>query len=142
METIAMLRHQTIENLASQHAEVEVDALIALWGHVAAQIILIVGEGGFDSLYARSLYLSQLKFLWLAADSPSVQADQRFAKLRESLQAQPQALANAANRLLLVTFTDILASLIGEHLTARILESAWGDSGAQIKADKEQNNAS
>jgi len=38
--------------------------------------------------------------------------------------------------LLLITFTDILASLIGEHLTSRILDLAW-HTGTTLKTDKE-----
>ncbi|MFD2271188.1 hypothetical protein ACFS07_08755 [Undibacterium arcticum] len=34
---------------------------------------------------------------------------------------------SAANSLLLITFTDILTSLIGEQLTTNILRSAWGN---------------
>jgi hypothetical protein len=49
-----------------------------------------------------------------------------------SLSDQTPAQAGAANRLLLITFTDIMASLIGEALTTRILSSAWGN----VAADK------
>jgi hypothetical protein len=40
---------------------------------------------------------------------------------------QTPAHARAAHSLLLTTLTDILASLIGEQLTASILRSAWGN---------------
>jgi len=44
--------------------------------------------------------------------------------------------ASAANSLLLIKFTDILASLIGEGLTTSILRSAWGND-APNRAGKE-----
>jgi len=43
-----------------------------------------------------------------------------------SLEGQTPAQVSDANSLLLITFTDILAALIGEQLTTRILRSAWG----------------
>lgn len=141
MHSTGMLRHQTIARLTSQHADTVVDKCIVLWDLVAAQIILLVGETGFESLYARSIFLSQSQFPWLAIDTPIGPADHRFAKLKASLQAQPGATAGEANRVLLVIFTDILASLIGEPLTASLLDSAWG-SDIQIKADKEQASES
>ena len=139
METSDVLRHQKIKRLTAQHTGKVADAAMGLWAQVATQIISIVGEGGFDSLYARSVFLTQSTFPWLAANSASLQADHRFAHLKMSLEGQTPALARDANSLLLITFTDILASLVGEPLTARILDSAWG-SEAQDMAGKEFKN--
>lgn len=125
METNVLPRHQLVKRLAEQHTEKVADTAINLWEQVATQIISIVGEGGFDSLYARSVFLTQSKFPWLAASSGSPQADHRWADLKTSLEGETSALAIEANGLLLITFTDILASLVGEPLTARILNSAW-----------------
>jgi hypothetical protein len=131
METPDPLRHQTIDSLMAQHPEGADDA-IGLWEKLATEVISIVGGGGFDSLYARSVFLTQSRFPWLAAGSSSPQADHRFASLKTSLAEQAPAQAREANRLLLVTFTDIVASLIGETLTTGILRSAWGN----VAADK------
>lgn len=110
----------------AQPTEKAADAAIKLWEQMAVQIISIVGEDGFDSLYARSIFLNQATFPWLAAN-PLPKAEQRFAELKASLKGQAPAQASEANSLLLITFTDILASLIGESLTTRILHLAWGD---------------
>jgi len=114
----------------AQHPENVVDAAITLWEQMATQIISIVGEEGFNSLYARSVFLTQPTFPWLAAGSLSPQTGRRFAELRTSLEEQLPAQASAANSLLLTIFTDILAGLIGEQLTAGILRSAWGNDAA------------
>ncbi len=90
------------------------------------KLIAIVGEAGFNALYARSIFLSQTAFPWLAACVLPAQADDRFAELKKSLEGQAPAQASAANSLLLITFTDILVSLIGDQLTTNILHSAWG----------------
>lgn len=136
METRDQLRHQLIERHTTQHTEKVADAAISLWEQMATQIISIVGEGGFNSLYARSVFLAQPTFPWLAASSLSPQADQRFAELKTSLEGQMPAQAHAANRLLLITFTDILATLIGEQLTASILRSAWGNDASYSTSEE------
>jgi hypothetical protein len=126
MKTSDVLRHQIINSLTAQHTEKVADAAFDLWEQVATQIISIVGEGGFNTLYARSVFLTRSKFPWLAAGPLPPQADQRFAGLKLSLEGQSPEQASAANSLLLITFTDILASLIGEQLTTHILRLAWG----------------
>lgn len=139
METSDVLRHQKIKSLTAQQTEKFADAAIGLWDQLATQIISIVGEGGFDSLYARSLFLTRSTFPWVVASSGSPPTDHRFETLKTSLEAQTPALIREANSLLLITFTDILASLVGEPLTARILDSAW-DNDAQDRACKEFKN--
>jgi hypothetical protein len=127
MEANNSLRRQMISNLMAQHTDKVADASIELWEQMANQIILIVGEGGFNSLYARSLFLTRSTFPWLPNGSVPAQTDQRFTELKMRFDEQPSLKANQANCQLLITFTDILASLIGEHLTIRILCSAWGN---------------
>lgn len=136
MDMNSTLRHQMIENLTVRHSDNIADAAVLLWEQIASKIISIVGEGGFNSLYARSVFLSQPSFPWLAACPLSPQPDQRFAELKKCFEAQAAAQACVANALLLITFTDILASLIGEALTTRILRSAWGND-APDQTDKD-----
>ena len=118
------VRHQVINSVMAQCTEV--DAAIKLWEQMATQIVALVGEDGFNSLYARSVFLSQSTFPCLAAGSPSPQTDHRLANLKTSLEGQTAVQVVEACGLLLITFTDTLASLIGEQLTARILQTAWG----------------
>lgn len=118
------------------------DIAIQLWQPLAFQLTLVIGEGGFNSLYARSYYLTREAFPWLMADDPddaAYPADSRFSDLKISLEGQSASEANKASHMLLLTFTNILASLIGEPLTTSILNSAWGDDAAPI-AGKEFSN--
>ena len=121
------MRHQIIENLTASHPKKAEEAAIVIWEQMATQIISIIGVGGFNSLYARSLFLSQSSFPGLAASTSSPQPDQRFAELKKHFEGQSPAKIIEANNRLLCTFTDILATLIGEELTSNILRSAWGD---------------
>lgn len=110
----------------AQRTEKVADAAVDLWAQIATQIISIVGEGGFNSLYARSVFLAKSEFPWLAAISMPSKSEHRFAELKEILEGQSPMLAREANSLLLITLTDILSSIIGEDLTMSILHSAWG----------------
>lgn len=131
-----MHRHQIIKSLIPQHTENVADVAISLWEPIATQIISIVGAGGFSALYVRSAFLARSTFPWLPANSLSPQMDALFADLKTILEGQTPEQASAANCLLLITLTDILASLIGEELTVRILRSAWSND-APSRASKE-----
>lgn len=130
------LRHQLIENLIPEHTEKISDVAVVLWEQMADEIISIIGEGGFNSLYARSVFLTQTRFPWLTACVLLQQPDQRFVELKTGFEVQAPAQVRAANILLLITFTDILVSLIGNPLTDNILHLAWGDR-ASDRAGKE-----
>ena len=140
METRELLRQQLVKRRMSQPTEEEVAVTaIDLWEQMAAQIISIIGEGGFDSLYRRSVFLTQSTYPWLAVVLPQSKTDQRFKDLQISFEGQTPEQAKAANSLLLINFTDILASLIGEQLTIRLLRLAWGEYPSE-KPGKELRN--
>lgn len=136
MGTSDLLRHQIIKSLPLLQTKKIPDAAVLIWEQMATQIISIVGEGGFSSLYSRSLVLTQSSYFWLEFDPHSTQAEHRFAELKMCLERQTPAHASEANLQLLITFTDILASLIGEQLTTSILRLAW-DYDAADSASKE-----
>jgi hypothetical protein len=139
METFRTQRQQSIDRLSSEKNESFAELAMGLWERVATPIIALVGEAGFDSLYARSVFLAQSTFPWLTEPTQAPPDGQRFAKLRADLEGQPFELASDANRLLLIIFTDTLASLIGDHLTERVLAAAWGNFDPD-RADKRENN--
>ena len=140
METSELLRQQLVKRRMAQPTEEEVVVTaIDLWEKIATQIISIIGEGGFDSLYLRNVSLTQSTYPWLAAVLPQAKIDQRFTDLKISFEGQTPEQASAANSQLLITFTDILATLIGEQLTIRLLRSAWGDDPSERPGKEFQN---
>lgn len=132
MQSVGSNRHQTIENMLVPETVNVTDTAIRLWEKMSVQIISIVGEAGFDSLYARSLYLTQPTFPWLTIGTVP-HADRRFSDLKMNFEGRSPAQICATNTMLLITFTDILATLIGEQLTSSILRSAWGDHASILK---------
>ncbi len=139
MDHPALLRQHLIASLIAQQPEHVADVAMDHWQKLADEIISIVGEAGFNSLYERSVLLAQSDFPWIPLCPPSSEAPHRFAEFGARLADQAPADARAAHNLLLTTFTDILASLIGEQLTASILRSAWGNP-ASYPAGKELDN--
>ncbi|PSJ16139.1 hypothetical protein [Nitrosomonas supralitoralis] len=126
MQADYLPRHRFIEERLKGCGDNDVDSIILLWELIAEEIISIIGEGGFNSLYERSEFLTQKTFPWLVVtSSSSKQADERFSLLRLCREKQTSAEWFEANLKLLLTFTDILVMLIGEQLTIRILISAW-----------------
>lgn len=120
-------RHQLIKNLTAQNSEKAADTAIILWEQIASKIISIIGERGFKSLYVRSIFLNSSKFPWLASYSPKSETNNQFTELKICFEMQTPEQIKKANNQLLLSLTDILASLIGEPLTTNILCMAWGD---------------
>ena len=121
-----------------QRPEAMLDVTVSLWQSLAFELVAIIGEGGFQSLYARSIHLSNATFPWLTSAHPVQEIDSRFAGLKQNLEAEELAQAGEASITLLITFVDILAVLIGERLTASILLKAWGDDASNIAAKELQ----
>lgn len=110
-----------------QRPEAIADVSIHLWEKLAYQLISIIGEGGFQSLFKRSLHLTCVNFPWLETDPPLLHNGSRFADFKNCLEGQNPAEAGEASTALLITFIDILTLLIGELMTSSILRLAWGD---------------
>ncbi|MBU6995582.1 MAG: hypothetical protein JZL64_11385, partial [Ferrovum myxofaciens] len=85
----------------ARHPEGVVDGAIVSWEQLATHLVSIIGESGFNSLYARSVFLAQSTFPWLAPSLLSSQTDHRFAELRISFEGQTPVQVSEANSLLL-----------------------------------------
>jgi hypothetical protein len=120
-------RNQMIRRAVLQRPDEVVDTSIRLWEQLAEELVSIIGEGGFQSLYARSIHLTNAAFPWLAPEQVSPASNARFASLKISLAGRNVAEASEASIALFTTYIDILALLIGGTLTTGILRSAWGD---------------
>jgi hypothetical protein len=105
------------------------------WEQVALQLTPLIGETGFQSLYARAVHLTIPHCAGLVPVMQFQSVDALLQKLKKNIETLPPADAAHVSNLLLDTFTELLATLIGESLTSRILRSAWtagsGDGNAQ-----------
>jgi hypothetical protein len=136
MTTLSVKHQKMIRRALLQWPDAIPDGTVDLWERLAFVLVSIIGEGGFQSLYSRSVHLANAKFPWLQPSLPSQPADSRFSSLKASLEGQDSTVASEASVALLITFIDILTLLIGEQLTTSILRSAWGDDAVAM-AEKE-----
>ena len=114
-----------LAQLAAQDANAAqiADAAVAIWRGVDTALSPIIGQRGVAALYKRSLYLSRADSPCLAAVAEGALLPNDFDGLRAALALQTSADAVGANGLLLQNFTELLSSLIGASLTARLLRS-------------------
>jgi hypothetical protein len=117
--------HRQIEALLNREPAAVVAVTVASWTQLLPLLTSIIGEGGFKPLYNRSVRLAAVQFPWLAHQLAEPTNTQRFEGLRACLEAADLAEARQASALQFNLFLGMLASLIGEQLTARILRSAW-----------------
>jgi hypothetical protein len=107
---------------AAQIAEKSVCA----WRAVESALSPIIGQRAVAALYKRSVALVHADYPWLMSHETgslrSRQSDE-FDLLRTILSQQTSSDAMAAHWALLRTFRNLLANLIGESLTERLLGS-------------------
>ena len=92
---------------------------------LAGQLALLIGDGGVRALTARSLHLVQREFPWLAEAREPDPLEGGFAQVRSRLERQEPLLAMEAAAATLATLGGLLATLIGDTLTMRVLRAAW-----------------
>lgn len=101
------------------------EATISTWHQVASHLIPVIGAGGVDVLFNRSLHLTCTAFPWLTILGDHRDNTVLFASLKARLTGRDPDAAVEASYTLLVTFVELLMSLIGESLTERLLSSVW-----------------
>ena len=111
-------------------------AAVSTWARAAAELAKLIGEGGVSALYARALHLTRETFPWVGrVEGPPTRSDPHFADLKASLERRDPGEAIDASITFLTALTELLATLIGDGLSARILSAAWaaGDSGTNTQ---------
>lgn len=101
------------------------EAALATWHQMSSRLAPVIGVRGGDVLFARALHLTKTSFPWLAMAEGQADHTALLAGLQARLAGQETAAATEAATTLLVTFAEILASLIGESLTERLLGPVW-----------------
>ena len=123
MSTISE-RHATIKEVVNRNPDNVANVSAVLWEKLASELVPIIGEEGFATLYARSVH-KDARFP-MSISKPTTKAD-AFATLKAELESCDSSQAIEVSVALFITFLDILAQLIGDQLTFRILVIAWGE---------------
>jgi len=93
----------------------------------AQRLTPLVGDAGVAAIYARSLHLVRQHTVGLAPVPASDLGDGPFTHVQRFLEHQTSDVAGETAVAVLTTVGDLLASLIGESLTMRLLREAWPD---------------
>lgn len=115
-----------VQTVLARQPGTVVEATALLWERLLPELRLILGDGAFKPLYSRSLRITSRSHAWLLQDKLQLVEGDVVAQLSTLLQGQPASVAEGASIALFVCFFELLASLIGDELTARILCGAWG----------------
>lgn len=101
-------------------------AMSAIWRDIGSALAPILGERGVAALYRRCVALTAVRHPWLQ----DVQTDALppdLSQLEAVFAPRTSAEAAAAGNAFLQTFYELLTSLVGDSLTARLLRSVWND---------------
>jgi hypothetical protein len=129
------MRHEIIQRFLAEetavgpHQGTIPDAIAHALRALMAQLQPLVGAPGARALYARSLHLTRASCGW-PPEMAQGPLGELPALLHGDLSVRTAHDARQAGESLLLTFVDLLISLIGEPLTYRLLHSAWGHPGA------------
>ncbi len=101
------------------------EAAASTWRSVTEQIAPVIGVRGFDVLFGRALHKTSATFPWLEVARNRGGSAGMLPGLIACLARQDTSTAAEASGTLLFTFTEMLATLIGESLTTRLLAPVW-----------------
>lgn len=99
-------------------------AYFSLWHRTSRQLNLVIGARGADVLFGRALHLTARRFPWLPTPTHDHSAVP-LEVLQSCLAGRSVSEASEAGETLLLTFTGLLAGMIGESLTGRLLGPDW-----------------
>lgn len=109
------------------NADTTAEATASIWLLVIEQLAPVIGARGLDVLFSRALHQTSAEFPCLELVVDRGGSASPLPSLRACLAGQNTATAAEASITLLVTFTELLATLIGESLTSRLLGPVWAD---------------
>jgi hypothetical protein len=92
------------------------------WRRISGQLTALIGESGFCALFGRAMRTLAVRYEWLSVDPARKSIAGLLGALERDMAGVEPAVADIANAELLDTFTRQLSSLIGEALTARLIE--------------------
>ena len=95
----------------------------------------VIGARGVDALFNRSLHVTSKTYPWIAMDGPGENVDMVLSGLRARIAIRELSDAVEVCHALLVNFTELLASLIGDSLTKRLLITVWVPASAESEQE-------
>jgi hypothetical protein len=113
------------------------EAILNIWQQMVTWLAPVIGVRGVYVLFSRSLHLTNSTFPGLAVNGDHVDNDTLLLSLKERLSDCEKDDAIEASYVLLVTFTELLSTLIGESLTEQLLRPVWAPPPPTIDQETE-----
>jgi len=126
-----VMRHEAIRTTLTRRAGGARDAstvgeaTLGTWQQVAARLEPIIGARGVDVLFRRAMHQTSTAFPWLALSGDNENSAALLASLKARLAGRETDASAEASIALLVNFTELLATLIGESLADSLLGPVW-----------------
>ncbi len=98
---------------------------ISAWERLIEQLSPLIGEVGLCALFARARHVASPQRFPQPSGGDMRSSAILLEQLESHLAEMDPASRHAVNTQLLETFVKLLSGLIGEALTARILNTAW-----------------
>ena len=99
-------------------------AFFGLWQQTAGKLEPVIGARGVDVLFGRALHLTARHFPWLPTTAHGNSAASLYV-FQTCLAGRSAPEVSDAGETLLLAFTGLLAGMVGESLTGRLLGAAW-----------------
>jgi hypothetical protein len=106
------------------------------WLLMSAQLTPVIGGNGVDAILKRSLHLTSVVFPWLSVPDVQLDIDSLPVRINVLLAGHEAVVAAQASSTLLITFTELLATLIGNSLTRRLLDPVWITASGVVEQEK------
>lgn len=100
-------------------------AMLDIWQQMVGRLQPVIGARGVEALFARALHQACKAHPWLSDARRHDDSATALASLAGAFASHGPAQAAQASHLLLTTFTELLANLIGESLTESMLGAIW-----------------
>lgn len=114
------------------------EAALGTWRQVLARIVPIIGTGGVNILFNRALHLTCTSFPWLTIAGDHRDSGALLENLKARLSSREADAAVEASYTLLVTFIELLTTMIGESLVERLLRPVW--TPKKLASEKEKKS--
>lgn len=101
------------------------DVTQKVWHGVTTALEPVVGTRGADALFERTLKMTSVSYPRLALTLPEADCAISSTSFRALFKGEDATSALETSFAMLVTFTELLASLVGMSLTHRLLEPVW-----------------
>lgn len=107
-------------------ASVVAKATLHVWHQMAVGLTPVIGTRGVNVLFSRSLHLTSKAFPSLVIAGDHADNAAMLDSLKARLAGSETKEAIEASCALIVTFTELLSTMIGQSLTEKLLRPVWG----------------